>query len=159
MLTKELFGKFANYLQVGPKLRQETALSYMSAIKIYVTVELNSAIFQSVSGQWYKNLRSKMEKEYVNQSIQTGEEIQTRAEAMSVVELAEICQAIFRLKNYKDRALLCIQYHCFGRISEVVAVNFSCLKWNSSLCCLTVDWNRIKVQRQGSFNVFPDAMT
>jgi hypothetical protein len=128
ILTTELFGKFGNYLQVVPKLRRETALSYMSAIKTYVIVELNSTIFQSDSGQWYRNLRSTMEKEYVNQSIQTGEEIQTRAEAMSVVELAEICRAIFRLKNYKDRALLCIQYHCFGRISEVVAVNLSCLK-------------------------------
>jgi hypothetical protein len=47
MLTKELFGKFANYLQVGPKLRQEAALSYMSAIKTYVNVELNSAIYKA----------------------------------------------------------------------------------------------------------------
>jgi hypothetical protein len=46
------------------------------------------------------------------------------------------------------------------RIStEVAAVSLSCLKWNTSLFCLAVDWNRIKGQRQGSLNLFPDAMT
>ncbi len=55
--------------------------------------------------------------------------------------------ALFNLNVFKDCALLCIQYQCLGRVSEVVVPNLSSLKWNNSLECLTIDWNMIKVFR------------
>jgi hypothetical protein len=132
-ISKQVVGKFAHYLQVNAKLKYETTSVYLSAVKRYIIEEVGSNIFQNDS--WYKTLRNKTRKVFQNECLESGEPLENRAEPMSVEELAGICLGLFNMKDYKDRALLCIQYHCFGRISEVIVLNLSSLKWNSSLLC------------------------
>ena len=85
--------------------------------------------------------------------------MQNKLEAMSVEDLAVICNALFLMGNYKDRTLLTTEYHCLGRVSEIILLNLKSLKFNSSLEGLLIDWNRTKVFYQGSFNIFSDAIS
>jgi hypothetical protein len=59
--------------------------------------------------------------EYQKESLKNGTDLKSQAKPMSVEDLGSICGALFNLDVFKDRALLCIQYQCLGRVSKVVA--------------------------------------
>jgi len=95
------------------------------------THELNCQVLEK--DDWYGYLRKSVKLEYQKESLKNGTELKSQAEPMSVEDLESICGALFNLNVFKDRALLCIQYQCLGRVSKVVVLNLSSLKWNSSL--------------------------
>jgi hypothetical protein len=156
-LSTEIFGKFAAFLLTIAKVKYATASSYLASVRRFITEELKSEVCSNES--WYRELRKKLKSEYQIDCAEHGEVLENKAEAMCVEDLSVICSGLFLMGNFKDRSLVTTQYHCLGRVSEIILLNLSSLKWNSFLECLSIDWNRIKVSRQGSFNIFVDAIS
>ena len=152
-VTTEMFGQFATFL-LEDSVGWQTSMSYLSSIRRQLEKIHHTKMFEQ-NARWYTDLRSLLNKKYVQQSLTTGKKLREQAPAMTVDDLTLIGKALFH-KNTKtsaaDRLLINQQWLSIGRSSDVGCLCFADLTWMGSY--LLVDLTRLKTRRQQKISIF-----
>lgn len=153
-LTQDLVGKFASYLKCVKKIKSKnTCLGYISTLrKLFDTddrfVGVRSAVFEP---NWYKRLRTIIEKRYVNECAENGVNLVNHSVPMTESDLIKLCTYLFTRNDpeaARNRCLLVFQWQLIGRINEVAALKFTDISFDEAHCCLNVRLFRSKSSTQ-----------
>ena len=150
-----IFGMFPSYLLITRKLKQATAMSYLS--QIHKLIAERCPTTDIMLGRYYKNLRHNTSTTYTkhHQSINTKKS--NPATPMSSEDLSELCNLLFvrnTTKCIQERALLVLQWQALGRVSETTALTYESIGWHAHYACMTVEMNRQKVDLQHTIHCF-----
>jgi hypothetical protein len=152
-LTKELIGCFPDYLSQVAKIDKfNTCTSYLSGVKSKFE---NDARFKDVykdifMSKWYTNLRTKINRLYAEKALSSGDKMVDAAAPMQESDLKQYCHMLFQKNNntsLENRCLLAFQWQAMGRITEIVAMKMTDVKFKKSVTCMQLDINRLKTNK------------
>jgi hypothetical protein len=139
----------------------QTTMNYLSALQnvirdIYFAGEMG--IFSET--KWYNDVRRTTTKLYIKACSELGVKLVNSPDPLTEEILALICDS-FLAKNSsefeKSRALLCLMWHLFGRVSEIGNLRTHFISFDVNYGCLTIDMIRTKgatVNRQSNYGIF-----
>jgi hypothetical protein len=126
--TKKFFGVFSSYLEKSSVNSSKGAHNYLSTLKGIVENLLGPERGVLFFGNWYKSLRVKLLKRYVEEWKKSGKEHKGHHKTMKATDLEKICELLFGRNTplgMQQRALLNLLWQAFGRICEISCLEFS----------------------------------
>ena len=136
-------------------------MNYLSSLQQVIRNEFfKGKIGIFADKDWYKDVRTLTTKQYTLAYKDMGLRLVNSPDPLTEDLLALICQS-FLLKNSaeyeKNRAIVCMMWHLFGRVSEVGRLLTGSISYDYNHQCLTMDMNRTKgsgLNRVSNYGVF-----
>ena len=163
-ITEELLGKFGHYLRTKTNITKvSTCLFYIG--KLRVTMERDfPALKLFKDGRFYKDLRGKVLREYMEICAEKGTKIVDNAVPLRVEDLLWIAKKLLSKDttvHILNRCLIVCQWQQMGRIAETSNLMFESLCAYSCpphvLNCIGVNMSRMKTLNQHDLCMFPHA--
>jgi hypothetical protein len=161
-----LFGEFATFLVDFAternnginKIMRDTALQYISGVKTSIKRRFpNSAIWRDES--WYTKLRAEMETTYDRYSILSGLPLTEKSDPIyrdSMLSIGEHYIQVGSSQAMEKRAIICLTYAAVGRSGEAAKTRIDSLDFDTSMECITLDWNELKTVNSVKMPLFAD---
>lgn len=156
-----LFDKFSRYMFDISKCECNTATNYLSGVKTAMLRKYQH--LKLFEGQWYRDLRVEIQKRWFKDRSEKGEKVQNSAPKMLNEDLEILCNLLLKENDSEsvfNRCLMIIQWHVFGRISELNDIKYSDFDLvhdsNNNCPILRVNLSRTKVNVQQDVHVFRD---
>jgi len=152
---EDMFGRFGHYLFSRCKLSWKTSDQYISAMKKQVIARFPtlSLLFNG----FYKSLRHNLRAQYDERADTTLTDIVQHHEAMTKPLLRKVCARLYELKQYTIRCIICLDFHCIGRIKEIIKLPVSKLEVKTSaktfMNCLMIILNRYKTSSKSCLHL------
>lgn len=125
-ITKDMIGRFADYLLVYEDLACSTSLDCMSSVRVLLERKTCTRLFDD-NKSWYSQLRKSLEKEFYNRLPEGVRLVVNRAPLMTPEDLRLIGGGLFAdntTLSLKDRTLINFQWAVVGRISDITNLEF-----------------------------------
>lgn len=130
LVTKDVMGKFGDFLHRSVK-KVGTALEYLGAVKCELLRRFPRLELGEFAGQWYKTLRTRIERLFVIDCNQNGTRKKDSAPTMLESDLKTLNAALLARNDReadKNRCLFSWQWQAIGRINEICHLKLSKLK-------------------------------
>jgi len=158
---EDMFGRFGHYLFSNCKLSWKTSDQYISAMKKQVITRFPtlSLLFNG----FYKALRHNLRAHYDERADTNLSDIIKHHEPMTKALLKKVCARLYELKHYTVRCIICLDFHCIGRIKEIIKLPVSKLevKCNAKtfMNCLMIILNRYKTSSKSCLHLLHECDT
>jgi integrase len=126
--SEDIVGRFPDYLLQVHGAAEKTYEKYITHLKGYCQRRYPGVYFPIFEGKKYTDLRGKAKREFVHHAAETGTPMVQHSEKMKPGDLTIFCTILVKANTSKAMYLRCfilLQWHAFGRVSEVTALKWS----------------------------------
>jgi len=152
---EDMFGRFGHFLFSHCKLCWKTSDQYLSAMKQQIIVRFPSLMH--LFNGFYKSLRHNLRVQYNQRADATMTDIIKHHEPLPKTLLKKVCERLYGLGEFTLRCIVSLDYHCIGRIKEIISLPLSKLeaKCNPStfVNCLMIVLNRYKTSSKSCLHL------
>lgn len=127
---EDMLGRFGHFLFSYCKLCWKTSDQYLSAMKKLIITRYPTLTL--LFNGFYKSLRHNLRIQYDERADTTLTDIIKHHEPLRKILLKKVCERLYGLREYTLRCILSLDFHCIGRIKEIIKLPVSKLEVKSN---------------------------
>jgi len=156
---EDMLGRYGHFLFSHCKLSWKTADQYLSALKGLIIGRFSTLTL--LFNGFYKLLRHNLHVQYDERADATLTDIIKHHEPLTKKLLIKVCERLYGLRDYSLRCILSLDFHCIGRIKEIIKLPVSKLEVKSNpdtfMNCLMIVLNRYKTSSKSCLHLLHES--
>ena len=155
----DMLGRYGHFLFSHCKLSWKTSDQYVSAMKGLIIGRFPTLTL--LFNGFYKQLRHNLHVQYDERADETLTDIIKHHEPLTKKLLIKVCERLYGLRDYNLRCILTLDFHCIGRIKEIIKLPVSKVevKANSDtfMNCLHIVLKRYKTSSKSCLHLLHES--